>query len=190
MTDLEHKTCLLNTHFRPFFTHEDYKTLNVLNSPFPPIPPLDISTIGIQKLQRTLDAKPPNQIPTLILRSLPLLLSYNLFSLNLSCIHISDFVQIPPPFQDRRPTEPTSYRSIFLILIVCKIFEHRMHKHSMNQMDVHNILTDSQHGFRPKRSRETQLITTHHDNARQLDRRDNKYVDTILLDFDPQKLET
>ena len=53
----------------------------------------------------------------------------------------------------------------------------------MNHLDAHNILTDSQHGFRPKRSCETQLITTHHDIARLLDRPDTKQVDAILLDF-------
>ena len=53
----------------------------------------------------------------------------------------------------------------------------------MNHLDTHNILTDSQHGFRPKRSCETQLITTHHDIARQLDKTNVKQVDAILLDF-------
>ena len=53
----------------------------------------------------------------------------------------------------------------------------------MNHLDAHNILTDSQHGFRPKRSCETQLITTHHDIARLLDIPDIKQVDAILLDF-------
>nr|XP_027214627.1 uncharacterized protein LOC113807545 [Penaeus vannamei] len=53
----------------------------------------------------------------------------------------------------------------------------------MNHINTHNILTDSQHGFRPRRSCETQLITTHHDIVRQLDRRETKQVDAILLDF-------
>ena len=53
----------------------------------------------------------------------------------------------------------------------------------MNHLDAHNILTDSQHGFRPKRSCETQLITTHHDISRLLNRPDTKQVDAILLDF-------
>ncbi len=53
----------------------------------------------------------------------------------------------------------------------------------MNHLDANNILTDSQHGFRPKRSCESQLITTHHDITRLLDRRDIKQVDTIVLDF-------
>ena len=53
----------------------------------------------------------------------------------------------------------------------------------MNHLDANNILTDSQYGFRPKRSCESQLIVTHHDITRLLDQRDIKQVDAIVLDF-------
>ncbi len=53
----------------------------------------------------------------------------------------------------------------------------------MNHLDANNILTDTQHGFRPRSSCESQLITTFHDIAGQLDRRDIKQVDAIVLDF-------
>ncbi len=53
----------------------------------------------------------------------------------------------------------------------------------MNHLDANNILTDTQHGFRPRRSCESQLITTFHDIAGQLDRRDIKQVDAVILDF-------
>ena len=53
----------------------------------------------------------------------------------------------------------------------------------MNHLDTHNILTDKQHGFRPKRSTESQLIITYHDIARLLNRLDVTQVDAIVLDF-------
>ncbi len=53
----------------------------------------------------------------------------------------------------------------------------------MNHLDANNILTDTQDGFRPRRSCESQLITTFHDIAGQLDQRDIKQVDAIVLDF-------
>ena len=53
----------------------------------------------------------------------------------------------------------------------------------MNHLDANNILTDKQHGFRPNRSTESQLIVTHHDIARLVNRRDVKQVDAIVLDF-------
>lgn len=73
---------------------------------------------------------------------------------------------------------------ISLTSIVCNIFEHLIHKHIMN----HNNFTFSQPGFRSKLSCETHLIRTHHDTERQLDRRDTKRVDAILLDFTEAKV--
>ena len=43
------------------------------------------------------------------------------------------------------------------------------------------MLTDSQHGFRAKRSTETQLIPTIHDISKSLDKKET--VDTAILDF-------
>ncbi len=65
------------------------------------------------------------------------------------------------------------------IYLVCGIYN----LHIMNHLDA-NILTDTQHGFRPRCSCESQLITTFHDIAGQLDQRDIKQVDAIVLDFD------
>ncbi len=53
----------------------------------------------------------------------------------------------------------------------------------MNHLDANNILTDTQHGFRPRRSCESQLITTFHDIAEQLNQHDIKQIDAIVLDF-------
>ena len=51
----------------------------------------------------------------------------------------------------------------------------------MKHLEKHNILTDSQHGFRAKRSTETQLIQTIHDISKSLDK--NEIVDMAILDF-------
>ncbi len=53
----------------------------------------------------------------------------------------------------------------------------------MNHLNANNSLTDTQHGFRPRRSCKSQLITTFHGTAGQLHRRDIKQVDAIVLDF-------
>ncbi len=53
----------------------------------------------------------------------------------------------------------------------------------MNHLDANNILIDTQHGFRPRRSCKSHLITTFHDISGQLDQRDIKQVDAIVLDF-------
>ena len=51
----------------------------------------------------------------------------------------------------------------------------------MKHLEKHNILTDSQHGFRAKRSTETQLIQTIHDISKSLDKKE--IVDMAILDF-------
>ena len=51
----------------------------------------------------------------------------------------------------------------------------------MKYLDTYHILSDQQHGFRKRRSCESQLITTVHDLASGLDKR--QHIDAILLDF-------
>ena len=51
----------------------------------------------------------------------------------------------------------------------------------MKHLEKHTILTDSQHGFRAKRSTETQLIQTIHDISKSLDKKE--IVDMAILDF-------
>ena len=51
----------------------------------------------------------------------------------------------------------------------------------MNHLNLHDILSNAQHGFRSKRSCETQLLLTVHDFASGLI--DGKQTDAIILDF-------
>ena len=51
----------------------------------------------------------------------------------------------------------------------------------MKRLEAHNILIDQQHGFRKRRSCESQLIITVQDLAAGL--RDGEQIDAVLLDF-------
>ena len=64
--------------------------------------------------------------------------------------------------------------------IVCKTLGHVIHS-SISHFERNNILTDCQHGFRKRRSYETQLILTIEDLARGLN--DKQQIDAVLLDF-------
>ena len=191
-TDSEHKAQILNTHFQSVFTLENNSTLNITDNSYPQIPSLDISTNGITKLLQRLDTNKstgPDQIPALILKSCAPTLAPILqviFTQSLNTATVPDdwlCANVTPLFKTGDRTDPTNYRPISLTSIVSKIFEHIIHKHIMNHLDTYNILTDSQYGFRPRRSCETQLITTHHDIARLLNDKDIPQVDAILLDF-------
>ena len=191
-THPEHKAQILNTHFHSVFTQENSDTPHMQHSPFPNIPNLDISTNGILKLLQTLDinkAPGPDNIPPYILKTFAPILApilQVLFTQSLTTGTLPDdwlCANVTPIFKTGDRTDPSNYRPISLTSIPCKILEHIIHKHVMNHLDRHNILTDTQHGFRPKRSPESQLIVTYHDIARHLDRQDTKQVDAILLDF-------
>jgi len=51
----------------------------------------------------------------------------------------------------------------------------------MQHLEKYNILVDYQHGFRQKRSCESQLVTTIEDISRHLDNKEQ--VDMLILDF-------
>ena len=59
--------------------------------------------------------------------------------------------------------------------------EHILYSNIMKHLDTHNILSDRQHGFRSKRSCETQLIETIEDLAKSMN--DKQRCDMAILDF-------
>jgi len=59
--------------------------------------------------------------------------------------------------------------------------EHVIHSHVISHLEANGSLTDTQHGFRKKRSCETQLLQTIDTLAKALN--DKEQVDSILLDF-------
>ena len=65
---------------------------------------------------------------------------------------------ITPVFKKGECSDPANYRPVSLTSVPCKLLEHIVSKHIMNHMESNHILSDSQHGFRAKRSCETQLL--------------------------------
>ncbi|MCG7868954.1 MAG: reverse transcriptase family protein, partial [Candidatus Thiodiazotropha taylori] len=88
---------------------------------------------------------------------------------------------VTPLYKKGDKSKAANYRPVSLTSICSKTMEHIIHSHLMKYLDSHHILCDQQHGFRKRRSCETQLITTVHDLASGLDKR--KQIDAILLDF-------
>ena len=74
-----------------------------------------------------------------------------------------------PVFKKGSRAQPTNYRPISLTSVVCKILERIIRAYILSHLNHHNILCDQQHGFRHKRSCESQLITTINDIAKTLD---------------------
>ena len=90
---------------------------------------------------------------------------------------------VTPIFKSGDRTLPVNYRPVSITSVPCKILEHIIHRHIMDHFDRNKILTDAQHGFRPKRSCETQLLETTHDISLKLNNHKIRQVDAIVLDF-------
>ena len=75
----------------------------------------------------------------------------------------------------------SNYRPVSLTCICCKTFEHIVVSQMMRHLEKHKILTDTQHGFRARRSCETQLLTLVDELAKGLDKK--KQHDLAVLDF-------
>ena len=87
------------------------------------------------------------------------------------------------PFFKKGNGTPSNYRPVSLTLVYSKVQEHIVHHHVIQHIDHHHwhLLTDYQHGFRKRRSTDTQLILNIDDLARSVDV--GEQVDCILLDF-------
>ena len=77
--------------------------------------------------------------------------------------------------------DPGNYRPISLTSITCKLLKRLICKQLVDHFNVHNVLCDNQHGFREKRSCETQLIEAIHDWSSWMD--SGSSVDIVFLDF-------
>ena len=75
----------------------------------------------------------------------------------------------------------SNYRPISLTSILCKVLEHVVTTNIVSHMDKYNLLYDLQHGFRSKRSCETQLVTLIEDLMRNSIA--GNQTDLVLLDF-------
>ena len=89
--------------------------------------------------------------------------------------------QVSPIFKKGDKTSAANYRPISLTCILCKVLEHIMASHLVKHFDTHDLLYDLQHGFREKRSCDTQLTMLFEDLARNTSV--GKQTDLILLDF-------
>ena len=84
-------------------------------------------------------------------------------------------------FKKGQRYDPANYRPVSLTCLCCKTLEHIIVSSVMKHVDSHKILTDCQHGFRARRSCETQLVTLTHDLASSLD--SGIQTDMVVLDF-------
>ena len=155
------------------------------------MPQIEISLVGILKLLAGLDpskAAGPDAIKPVVLRSLkdqvaPILQAIFQHSLHTGQIP-SDWKKaiVTPLFKKGAKCDPGNCRPISLTCICSKVMEHIVASNLTKHLNRHNVLYDLQHGFRGKRSCETQLIQLIDELARGLSIR-GQQTGLILLDF-------
>ena len=159
-------------------------------SRFPDIHSFKVDQAGVLNLMQGLNphkAEGPDHIPTIFLKEFAAKLSPAMtliFQASLQQGEVPDDwkqANVAPFFKKGDRSTAANYRPILLTSVCSKILEHIIHSQIMRHLDIHQILSDQQHGFRKKQSCESQLILTVQDLAAALE--ENEQMDAILLDF-------
>ena len=154
------------------------------------MPGISVSVPGVFKLLNELNphkAAGPDKLKPLVLKQLAETLApiiTVLFQRSLDTGTIPDVwktAHVTPLFKKGEKSLPSNYRPISLTCILCKVLEHIVSTNLVSHLDKHNILYDLQHGFRAKRSCETQLVMLVEDLVRGCT--DGKQTDLVLLDY-------
>ena len=90
---------------------------------------------------------------------------------------------VVPIYKKGKKTQASNYRPVSLTCVVCKLLEHIIVSHIHSHLEKYDILSDLQHGFRSRRSCETQLLYTHYDLIQAKNRTPTEQVDLIILDM-------
>jgi hypothetical protein len=190
-SDSSARANILNNQFKAVFTKEDHTHMPDMGpSNTPTMPLIKVDWKGVHKLLINLrphKATGPDSIPSFILKAAATELAPALakfFQLSLDLGQIPDDwreAEVVPIFKKGDKHQAANYRPVSLTSITCKLLEHIIHSSIMGHFDKYSILTDCQHGFRKKRSCETQLITTVQEIASSTAK--GEQVDVILLDF-------
>lgn len=190
-SDPQAKANIMNKQFASVFTDEGDIPLPDLGEPkTPKMKPINVTCAGVAKLLRNLKphkATGPDGIPARLLRETAEQIAPAvtlLFQASLDQGKVPSLwkaAHVVPIFKKGSRSSAENYRPISLTSILSKLCEHIVHCAISNHLDAHSVLADAQHGFRKRRSCETQLILTVDDLAKGLD--DKSQIDMILLDF-------
>lgn len=185
------KAKILNDQFCSVFSDPSRPATQINKEKLPStMEEIQVNAKGVNKLLKNINihkSSGPDGIPGIILKNnadelTPVFTILYQASLNQGVVP-DDWknANITPLFKKGNKKEPENYRPVSLTSISCKLLEHIIHSSIMRYLDTHSILNDAQHGFRKKRSCESQLITTCSDFVDAIEK--NLQIDAIFLDF-------
>lgn len=191
VSDNPGKARILNTQFQSVFSKDLGSELPDKGpSPHPSMSDIIITTDGVEKLLKNLNpnkAQGPDNIAPIVLKSLASQLAPSLthiFSVSLKTGSVpSDWTvaNICPVFKKGEKFKASNYRPVSLTCICSKLLEHIISSQLMSFLESNNILYDLQHGFRTKRSCESQLLQFYQELASNFEKRHQ--TDIIIMDF-------
>jgi hypothetical protein len=191
VSDPKGKAEILNRQYSSVFTKEDYTNIPDLgDSPYPDMPPFTITSPGVEKLLAGLNphkACGPDGLPPKILKELATPLAPILAHIFDNSIRSGTVpndwktANITPVFKKGERFKPSNYRPVSLTCICSKLLEHIVTKNILNHLETHSILQDCQHGFRSRRSCETQLVTFVQELAHGMSV--GQQTDIVIMDF-------
>ena len=154
------------------------------------MPTISFNVEGIYRLLNDLDVnkapgsdKIPNGIlkycATEIAQILQVIFNQSLTTGNLPDDWLT--ANIMPIFKKGNRSSLLNYRPILLTAVCCKVLEHIIYHHIMENLSQHQIIHNYQHGFRKGYSAESQFITVTEDILYAMDHK--LQTDVILLNF-------
>ena len=197
VTEAKKKASVLNKKFDQAFSEgkhydkDQFKQKCTLDEKtYPLLPNINITTAGVKKLLQSLDptkAAGPDGISPRILKELaeeiaPILCIIYRSSLRTGSVP-EDWrtAHVSPIFKKGEHYDPGNYRPVSLTSVPCKVMEHIVVSAVMTHLEENNILNRQQHGFRKKRSCESQLLELSDQVTQNLEA--GLETDIVILDF-------
>ena len=88
---------------------------------------------------------------------------------------------VSPIYKKGKRNSPENYRPISLTSQICKLFEHIVREDIVHHLESHQLISDTQHGFRKGRSCLTNLLVFLDEVSSNMD--NGNCIDAIYLDF-------
>ncbi|WAR00573.1 RTJK-like protein, partial [Mya arenaria] len=185
------KANILNQQYQSVFIQENNSnTPTPDGDPYPSMNDIEVTPEGVLALLKKLNpnkATGPDMIPSRILKELADQCAPYLSTIFNKCLQSGEVqsiwktANVSAIFKKGERFKASNYRPVSLTCICCKLLEHIVVSNVMKHFDSHGILTDSQHGFRRKRSCETQLVTLVDELISSMSK--GKQFDLAVLDF-------
>ena len=186
------KATILNSFFGSVFTREELSDVPTLTieRPVPELSDIDISPPEVELKLHALNpssAPGPDDIHPRILREARQALSGPLTLLFRKSLDTGTVPRdwtlgrVVPIYKKGSKQDPGNYRPVSLTSVIGKVLESLIRDKVMLHLTANGLLSDHQHGFRPKRSCSTNLVDVLDDWSRILECRSP--LDVVYLDF-------